>query len=191
MSKDSVIDLFKDVIAVIIEQGIGKARRQILAKQLEEKGGKLAQKLDDTVTHIIVSSTTKYSRLPKILKVDHITDNVHVVYADWLSSSLVAGKKLDHTPFLLHPDTAPLISPKKQTISQKVSEFLSAMPSEPALATPLKSPVASSSTITTPTKLEQVTSPSKIQVSKFVCINVHVLYDHIWYINVHVLYDHI
>ena len=187
MSKDSVTDLFKDVIAVIIEQGIGKARRQILAKQLEEKGGKLVQKLDDTVTHVIVSTTTKYSRLPKILKVDHITDNLHIVYADWLSSSLVAGKKLDHTPFLLRPDTAPLISPKKQATSQKVSEFLSAMPSEPAVTTPPNSPVASSLASATPTKLEQVTSPSKIQVSRYVCINVHVLYGHIWYINIHVL----
>ena len=93
------------VSAFVLEQGLGKARRQILAKQLETHGGGVASNLaEGGVTHVVVGGSVKYSRLTQLLKVDTIPENIHVVYADWLSACLVGGQRLDPTPYLLRPE---------------------------------------------------------------------------------------
>lgn len=90
--------------ALLVEQGIGKARKQILSRQLEDKGGTTADKIsEDGVTHIIVGSTVKLSRLTHLLKADSLP-KVPVLRADWLSSCLVAGKRLDTAPYLVQTD---------------------------------------------------------------------------------------
>ena len=92
------------VHALLVEQGVGKARKRILSRQLEEKGGTTTDKIsEDGITHIIVGSTVKLSRLTHLLKVDRLPE-VPVVRADWLSSCLVAGEKLGIAPHLVQPD---------------------------------------------------------------------------------------
>ena len=103
MSRSSA-GFLSGVHALLVEQGVGKARKRILSRQLEEKGGTTADKIsEDGITHIIVGSTVKLSRLAHLLKVDRLPE-VPVVRADWLSSCLVAGEKLGIAPHLVQPD---------------------------------------------------------------------------------------
>ena len=98
---ESSAGFLSGIHALLVEQGIGKARKRILVRQVEERGGTTTDKISqDGITHIIVGSTVKQSRLAHLLKVDSLP-KVPVVRADWLSSCLVAGKKLDTSPYLV------------------------------------------------------------------------------------------
>lgn len=116
---ESSAEFLSGVHALLVEQGIGKARKRILSRQLEEKGGTTAAQIsEDGITHVVVGGPVKLSRLPHLLKVDSLP-GIPVVRADWLSSCLVAGKRLDSATYLVQPD---LPSPVKTT---GVQEFLS------------------------------------------------------------------
>lgn len=109
-----------DVRAVIMEQGLGKARTQILSKQLESKGGATEQLLTGTVTHVFVGNNVKLSRVLKSLKVECLPAGVQVLRADWLSNCLVKGQKLDHAPYVVlaeDPIPATTSSPPHATTS--------------------------------------------------------------------------
>ena len=94
-----------DVRAVIMEQGLGKARMQILSKQLESKGGAIEQQQQllssGAVTHVLVGNNIKLSKVLQSLKAECLPAGVLVLRADWLSSCLVKGRKIDHVPYLV------------------------------------------------------------------------------------------
>ena len=97
-----------DIHAIILEQGLGKARSQILRKQLESKGGTSEQTLSGSITHILVGNNVRLSRLPQLLKVKSVPEVVTVLRADWLSACLVKGERLDHAPYIVkQEDTTP------------------------------------------------------------------------------------
>ena len=126
--------LFAGIVGLIVEQGLGKGRKRILEKQLEEKGGTVALSPSQTLTHIIVGPSMKYNRLISLLKLkDPLPPEVTIVTADWLSSSLVAGEKVDHTPYLL-----PTSEGTSHVGLKKVSEFSSSIPiPSPVVNSPL------------------------------------------------------
>ena len=94
------------VRAVVVEQGLGKARQRILSKQLVSRGGELASAVtEQNVTHVVVGGNlctgAGGSRLPRLLKVERVPDNVSVVSAEWLSNCLVEGKRVRDEPYLV------------------------------------------------------------------------------------------
>lgn len=92
------------VWAVILEQGLGKTRTQILARQLEGKGGHVEQALSEKTTHVVIGSNVRPSRLPHLLKVDTIPESLVVVRADWLSECLVRGERVDQSVYVVSPE---------------------------------------------------------------------------------------
>ena len=104
-----------DVHAVVLEQGLGKARSQILSKQLEKHGGKVNKTLSPSTTHVLVGKTTRLSRVSALLKVKAVPENVLVVRADWLSACLVEGEKVEHGVYLVHSEPSPASSPSKDS----------------------------------------------------------------------------
>ena len=99
---------FTGVHAIILDQGLGKARAQILAKQLEGRGGLVERTLSRKTTHIVVGSNVRLARVPHLLKVEAIPEPIRVVRADWLSACLVKGEKVDLVPYIARPeDTTP------------------------------------------------------------------------------------
>ena len=123
MEKKQFLD---GVIVYILEQGVNKTRRGILTKQVETHGGGVATNISHkNITHIIVGSNVKPSRLLQLLKVDSILQNVDVVYADWLSDSLVAGQQLQTSLYSLKPAEVHVSLPKRscdQTTEEKSSK---------------------------------------------------------------------
>ena len=121
--------------AVILEQGLGKARAQILCKQLENHGGAVEKTLTKGTTHILVGKTTRLSRLPNLLKVESIPESVLVLRADWLSACLVQAKVVGHGAYVVHPEPSPTASPSKDSSqvppSGKASQTLPAVASSP------------------------------------------------------------
>ena len=97
---------FTGVRAVILDQGLGKARAQILGKQLEGKGGQVERTLSKRTTHIVVGSNVRLARVPHLLKVESIPESVTVVRADWLSACLVKGEKIDLAPYVARPENS-------------------------------------------------------------------------------------
>eukprot|EP00731_Ephydatia_muelleri_P021042 Em0013g769a len=95
-----------------MEPGLGKARTQILSKQLESKGGATEQRLSGTVTHVLVGNNVKLSRVLKILEAESLPAGVLAMRADWLSNCLVKGCKLDHSPYLVPNDDT--VDPRPQ-----------------------------------------------------------------------------
>lgn len=95
---------FTGVHAIILDQGLGKARAQILGKQLEGKGGQVERTLSRRTTHIVVGSNVRLARVSHLLKVESIPESVTVVRADWLSACLVKGEKIDLAPYIVRPE---------------------------------------------------------------------------------------
>ena len=92
------------VRAIVVEQGLGKARQRILSKQLVSKGGELASAVtEQNLTYVVVGGSlcTRVSRLPRLLKVDKVPDSVSVVSAEWLSSCFVEGKRVRDEAYLV------------------------------------------------------------------------------------------
>lgn len=102
------------VRAVLVEQGIGKARYRILTKQLVSRGGELASTVTEQgVTHVVVGGSLcgRSWRLPQLLKVDKVPDIVSVVSAEWLSSCLVEGRRVGEEAYLVREVAERLSSP--------------------------------------------------------------------------------
>jgi hypothetical protein len=96
--------IFDGLIGFITDQGITKKRKQILVKQVKEKGGIIQDSYTTSLTHIIVSKSMKYHRLLEILKIKEIPSSILVLDVEWITSCLVAGQQLDATPYILRPD---------------------------------------------------------------------------------------
>ena len=108
------------VRAIVIEQGLGKARHRILSKQLAGRGGEVASAVTEPgVTHVIVGGNlcTRASRLSHLLKVERIPEGVVVVSAEWLSSCLVEGRKVGHEAFLVREEEVVLPQRKRKSDS--------------------------------------------------------------------------
>ena len=125
--KEKKVDLFFDgVVGLIVEQGLGKGRKRILEKQLEGKGGTVASTFSQSVTHIIVGPNMKFKRLTSLLKLKDPLPGITIVTADWLSSSLIAGKMVDSTSYHI---------PREESMPpqvKKVSDFSSSVPVSPS-----------------------------------------------------------
>lgn len=102
-----------DVCALIVEQGLGKARAQILTKQLFSKGGTVEKTLQGNVTHLFVGNNIRLSRIPQLLKITCLPEHVSVLRADWLSTCLVTGERIGHAQYIVQPELSPLSSPTK------------------------------------------------------------------------------
>lgn len=104
-------DFLHGIRALLLEQGLGKARKSILSKQLEKHGGDSAGTLSDSTTHILVGNNTRLARVPVLLKTASIPETVSVVRADWLSACLTKGQVVSEEPYTLYPESQ---SPAKQ-----------------------------------------------------------------------------
>lgn len=102
--------------AVILEQGLGKARAEILAKQLKNHGGTAVRTAAESTTHILVGNNIRLARVPVLLKVDSVPESVSILRGDWLSKCLVKGEVVPEDDFRVLPE-APnpaALSPVKQ-----------------------------------------------------------------------------
>jgi DNA polymerase lambda len=88
-----------EVNAVIVEQKLGRARADILSRQLLRNGGRRHNHLQSDTTHILIDNSLTYSKTLDLLKATAISPDVLVVRADWLSSCLTNGRVVDHKPF--------------------------------------------------------------------------------------------
>ena len=95
--------LFTGINAIILEPGLGKARKKILHKKLEEKGGVSSDTLSSSVTHVLVGGSVKYSRIPTLLKVKEIDKHVQILQADWISKCLTEDKIVDTNSYRIKP----------------------------------------------------------------------------------------
>ena len=126
-----------DVCAMIVKQGVGKARADILSRQLIAKGGTVCDNLTSAVTHILVGNNVKLSRVPHLLKVDNVPDDVLVLRADWLSACLVEGHKIGHAQYALSPHPSP---EKLKTTTSLVKTSPLKLSSATTNVSPLKEP---------------------------------------------------
>ena len=107
--------------ALLLEQGLGKARVAILAKQLEKNGGKAEKTLSDTTTHILVGNNTRLARVPVLLKIPAIPERVSVLRADWLSACLTQRQLVSEESYRVHQECA---APPATTVVTKVQILL-------------------------------------------------------------------
>ncbi len=134
MSNCSTGDYLSDVCAVIVKQGVGKARADILSRQLVANGGRTKDSLDSTVTHVLVGNNVRLSRVPHLMKLKQVPDNVLVLRADWLSACLVEGRNIGHVQYIVPPESPVKIShtpsPIKPSPSTTVTKNKVPTPSE-------------------------------------------------------------
>ena len=103
-----------EVNAVLVDQGLGKARANILTKQLENHGGTATKSLSESTTHILVGNKTRLTRVPILLKIESIPDRVPVLRADWLSACLAKRQVIPLDSYRVLPDPSPTTSPIKR-----------------------------------------------------------------------------
>lgn len=113
MSNASCDGYLSNVCAVIVKQGVGSARADILSRKLLANGGTLRETVDSSVTHILVGNKVRLSRVPHLLKIKQLPGDVLVLRADWLSACLMAGNKTEHAEFIVHPEPLPQSSTAK------------------------------------------------------------------------------
>ena len=111
------------VRALLLEQGLGKARTGILSKQLTNHGGKVVKSLCESTTHVLVGNIVKYARVLTLLKVDTIPENISVLRADWLSSCLVKKEIVSEEEYRLLPASTATYSSTTTTVSSPKQEL--------------------------------------------------------------------
>jgi hypothetical protein len=116
---ETTAQYLKDVKAVIVEQGVGKTRAAILAKQIARHGGVKMSNLSQDTTHILVGNSTKFAKLAGILKVKEISEGIKVVRADWLSGCLKEGRLVDCKPFSLKESDADKVHSNTENLTNK------------------------------------------------------------------------
>ena len=101
----------QDVKSLILEPKLGKARAEILGRQLLCNGGARHDALRATdTTHVLVDNDLTFSQILQHLKISQIPDGILVVRADWLSRCLVAGEKLPTVSYEVREETAKYIN---------------------------------------------------------------------------------
>ena len=103
-------NLFTGINAIILEPGLGKARKKILYKKLEEKGGVSSETFSSSVTHVLVGGSVKYGRVLSLLKVKEIDKHIEVVQADWLSKCLAEAKLVETNNYRVNVTNDPNVA---------------------------------------------------------------------------------
>ncbi|XP_062502642.1 DNA polymerase lambda-like [Corticium candelabrum] len=147
------------VNALILEPKLGKARAEILAKQLARNGGKRHDRLQPDTTHVLVDNDVTYSKATSLIGKPEaeISRDLPIVRADWLSSCLTSGTLTDHRPFEI---TKSLQNSKCGDSGIRTNYKAEDIPSDLKLSpntSPLKSQseASSSSATTTPDKMRE------------------------------------
>jgi len=124
------------VTALVVEQGLGKAKAAILTRQLLSNGGSVVKALSENPTHILVGSNVRHSRLPHLLKIATLPGNVLVLRSDWLSACLVDGERVGHAQYVVQPEVSPHPSPVKTTPTPKSTPPAVVKPKSPPAIPP-------------------------------------------------------
>jgi len=111
-------NLFTGIHAIILEPGLGKARKKVLCKKLEEKGGVSLDAYASAVTHVFVGSNMKYGRVLSLLKLSEINKSVQILQADWISKCLTEAELVDTASYAVKAEVkftekVPAASPSK------------------------------------------------------------------------------
>ena len=138
---------------MILEPGLGKARKKILCKKIEEKGGVSSDTLSSSVTHVLVGGNVKHSRVLALLKVKEIDKHIQILQADWISKCLTEDKIVDTNSYRVN-------APSDITAAAVSSLTDSKHDTQPSVATTGERQ-ATMSPQTTPTKQLHFTSPVK------------------------------
>ncbi|XP_054896914.1 DNA polymerase lambda [Poeciliopsis prolifica] len=94
-------DFFNGVTVFLLPAGIGNARCQIFHRQIQQNGGQIQSLLSPSVTHVIVDDTMDSDRALRLLKVDRLPSDVHLVKCTWLSLCISEKKVLDEENYSL------------------------------------------------------------------------------------------
>lgn len=178
------MSFLSDVRAVVLEQGLGKARAQILTKQLQSKGGRADSTLCEATTHVLLGNNVRLSRVPHLLKAKALPESVKVLRADWLSACLVKGEKVDHASYTVRhegsasPSLSPVKvgtsdSPKKGNSSvETVSKAKSSLQSERAVETSAPGGTEQEPVSTSPATRPQLSTspPPQVHVTCVLCV---------------------
>ncbi|XP_012708333.2 DNA polymerase lambda [Fundulus heteroclitus] len=114
--------IFNGVTVYLLPAGIGNARCQIFHRQIEQNGGQIQSSLSPCVTHVVVDDTMDSDRALRLLKVDRLPSDVHLVKCSWLSSCIGEKRLLDEENYsLLLPKRD---SESKRESTQKQSEII-------------------------------------------------------------------
>jgi len=114
-SPEKLNKLFTSLVVLIIEQGIGKTRSNILQKQVTKHGGEIEKTLSCKVTHIVISKTLKKDQLLKVLKVKSLNESIEILNVDWLSECLVKGVIADSMLYKVYTDDSKTVRDESQT----------------------------------------------------------------------------
>ena len=137
------------VKALLLEQGLGKTRANILAKKLESKGGDVVKTLSENTTHILVGSNTRLARVNALLKLSAVPEGVAVLRADWLSACLAKNQLVPEKEYSLLPQEGVTTTTTHTQPAKSISPQTTPTKELPAL-----------SPQTTPTKELPALSPS-------------------------------
>ena len=84
--------LFEKLNVFVLEQGLGKTRRNIITEQLKKHGANVATVFADHLEYLVISKNLKFERLLKLLKCKNLPNSVVIVDVDWISACLVSGQ---------------------------------------------------------------------------------------------------
>uniref|UniRef100_A0A3B3WDT7 DNA polymerase lambda n=2 Tax=Poecilia mexicana TaxID=48701 RepID=A0A3B3WDT7_9TELE len=94
-------DFFNGVTVYLLPAGIGNARCQIFHRQIQQNGGQIQSSLSPSVTHVVVDDTMDSDRALRLMKVDRLPSDVHLVKCTWLSLCISEKKVLDEENYSL------------------------------------------------------------------------------------------
>ena len=151
------------VRALVVEQGLGKARASILCKQLVARGGETLSALSPSATHLLVGKNVRRSRLPALLGGAEVGSGVSVVRADWLSQCLCRGEMVEEREYEVPLES--FTSPCK-TESSPASTTSSPSKIESSPATTISTPNISSTSKTGNSPATTISTPNISSTSK-------------------------
>ncbi|XP_043970138.1 DNA polymerase lambda isoform X2 [Gambusia affinis] len=94
-------DFFNGVTVYLLPAGIGSARCQIFHRQIQQNGGQIQSSLSPSATHVVVDDTMDSDRALRLMKVDRLPSDVHLVKCTWLSLCISEKKVLDEESYSL------------------------------------------------------------------------------------------
>lgn len=94
-------NLFNGVTVHILPAGIGNARCQIFSRQIQQNGGQLQSSVSRCVTHVVVDDTMDSDRALRLLKVDSLPSDVHLVKCTWISVCISEKRLVDEDNYSL------------------------------------------------------------------------------------------
>ena len=151
-------NLFKGIHAIILEPGLGKARKKVLCKKLKENGGVSSDTYSSAVTHVFVGSNIKYTRVLTLLKVSEIIKSVQILQADWISKCLTEAELVETSSYAVKPEvrTAEVAFTTSPLKSEKLDHDVKQPQTEDKGQPPVQDNYDKAhSEVSTPTKLPQ------------------------------------